>query len=174
MPPRPVDRKSTRLNSSHRCISYAVFCLKTISRHLRSSLFPYTTLFRSGAFRAVYVNVLIPVRQSARVKNVLRKRHLHAVVVFVDQTAGIVDRSSRRVILVQHDAAETGRSEEHTSELQSPMYLVCRLLLENHLPTSAFFTLSLHDALPIWRLSCRIRKCTDSRSAVRAGEKRSA
>src|SRR5437764_9468164 len=26
--PRPLDRKSTRLNSSHRCISYAVFCLK--------------------------------------------------------------------------------------------------------------------------------------------------
>src|SRR5262245_36332898 len=39
------DRKSTRLNSSHLGISYAVFCL--ISRPLRSSLFPYTTLFRS-------------------------------------------------------------------------------------------------------------------------------
>src|SRR5437879_677493 len=39
------DRKSTRLNSSHRCISYAVFCLTL--RPPRSSLFPYTTLFRS-------------------------------------------------------------------------------------------------------------------------------
>src|SRR5437762_1408704 len=39
------------------------------------------------------------------------------------------------------------RSEEHTSELQSPMYLVCRLLLD-HTP-SASYTLSLHDALPI-------------------------
>src|SRR5437660_527842 len=38
------DRKSTRLNSSHVAISYAVFCL---SPH-RSTLFPYTTLFRSG------------------------------------------------------------------------------------------------------------------------------
>src|SRR5437762_341175 len=37
------DRKSTRLNSSHRCISYAVFCSFLPS----SSLFPYTTLFRS-------------------------------------------------------------------------------------------------------------------------------
>src|SRR5437879_1665474 len=36
-----LDRKSTRLNSSHRCISYAVFC------HPSSTLFPYTTLFRS-------------------------------------------------------------------------------------------------------------------------------
>src|SRR5437879_1818358 len=39
------DRKSTRLNSSHRCISYAVFCLLLIAH--RSTLFPYTTLFRS-------------------------------------------------------------------------------------------------------------------------------
>src|SRR5437763_802421 len=40
------DRKSTRLNSSHRCISYAVFCL--LRRPPRSTLFPYTTLFRSS------------------------------------------------------------------------------------------------------------------------------
>src|SRR5574337_988654 len=51
------DRKSTRLNSSHHSISYAVFCLKKkkkkiffflmIRRPPRSTLFPYTTLFRS-------------------------------------------------------------------------------------------------------------------------------
>src|SRR5437879_2527107 len=41
-----LDRKSTRLNSSHRCISYAVFCLLLPSP--RSALFPYTTLFRSS------------------------------------------------------------------------------------------------------------------------------
>src|SRR5690554_1139180 len=40
------DRKSTRLNSSHVRISYAVFCLKTRTPP-RSPLFPYTTLFRS-------------------------------------------------------------------------------------------------------------------------------
>src|SRR5437879_1995320 len=43
--PRKLDRKSTRLNSSHRCISYAVFCFLPLP--LFSSLFPYTTLFRS-------------------------------------------------------------------------------------------------------------------------------
>ena len=46
-----LDRKSTRLNSSHQAISYAVFCLKKIflmiRRPPRSTLFPYTTLFRS-------------------------------------------------------------------------------------------------------------------------------
>src|SRR5437762_2952882 len=40
-----------------------------------------------------------------------------------------------------------GRSEEHTSELQSPMYLVCRLLLAT--ATTEIYPLSLHDALPI-------------------------
>src|ERR1039458_5583566 len=42
-----TDRKSTRLNSSHLGISYAVFCLTMIRRPPRSTLFPYTTLFRS-------------------------------------------------------------------------------------------------------------------------------
>src|ERR1035441_4058797 len=41
------DRKSTRLNSSHLGISYAVFCLKRVPPPARSTLFPYTTLFRS-------------------------------------------------------------------------------------------------------------------------------
>src|SRR3712207_1771993 len=56
------------------------------------------------------------------------------------------------------------RSEEHTSELQSRQYLVCRLLLEKKINVSTFFfffndtatteiyTLSLHDALPIYLL----------------------
>src|ERR1035438_2103888 len=44
-----IDRKSTRLNSSHLGISYAVFCL--VARPPRSTLFPYTTLFRSFDFR---------------------------------------------------------------------------------------------------------------------------
>src|SRR5437879_5355332 len=47
------------------------------------------------------------------------------------------------------------RSEEHTSELQSPMYIVCRLLLDPS--PSALSTLSLHDALPI--CPCRNRGC---------------
>src|SRR5690606_23529225 len=46
-----LDRKSTRLNSSHVKISYAVFCL--IIRSPRPTLFPYTTLFRSGLSRTM-------------------------------------------------------------------------------------------------------------------------
>src|SRR5258708_2467489 len=64
--PANLDRKTTRLNSSHQIISYAVFCLKQkktsqlsatllvfflmIRRPPRSTLFPYTTLFRSLTF----------------------------------------------------------------------------------------------------------------------------
>src|SRR5690348_2479194 len=48
MPISSQDRKSTRLNSSHPSISYAVFCLRR--RPPCSTLFPYTTLFRSSPF----------------------------------------------------------------------------------------------------------------------------
>src|SRR6185436_5686879 len=143
--PRSRDRKSTRLNSSHQISSYAVFCLKKkmiyaavkrvkgdwdrrvgtyrvlegaefvtdilmvdqqpigrtprsnlfflmIRRPPRSTLFPYTTLFRSvfrfgPSYPQTFPDGQFPV-----------------------------------------EAVE--RSEEHTSELQSPDHLVCRLLLE--------------------------------------------
>src|ERR1039457_5176614 len=42
------------------------------------------------------------------------------------------------------------RSEEHTSELQSPCNLVCRLFFFNDTATTEIYTLSLHDALPIY------------------------
>src|SRR6266478_2832183 len=139
MPPCRRDRKSTRLNSSHSQISYAVFCLKKkkqlarvgrrraaegcllelenrygdsavsvtvalrggclafffflmLRRPPRSTLFPYTTLFRS----------------------ILDERH-----DVVQRAAGVT-----RVVHAED------RSEEHTSELQSQSNLVCRLLLE--------------------------------------------
>src|SRR3712207_6183053 len=45
----------------------------------------------------------------------------------------------------------TRRSEEHTSELQSRQYLVCRLLFYNDPATTEIYPLPLHDALPIYR-----------------------
>src|SRR4051794_41383416 len=74
-----------------------------IRRPPRSTLFPYTTLFRSGLHDAVADR-----RDRQRSQLVpTRLRDVHP--------------SGR---------AETARSEEHTSELQSPVHLVCRLLLE--------------------------------------------
>src|SRR5437763_5300819 len=73
-----------------------------LRRPPRSTLFPYTTLFRSKAPPEL--------RQHQR-RNDQQQQD--------DREAGPVD-----------DRLAVSRSEEHTSELQSPMYLVCRLLLE--------------------------------------------
>ena len=63
------------------------------------------------------------------------------------------DKTRIKILYVLH-TCELCRSEEHTSELQSPRYLVCRLLLEknffNDTATTEIYTLSLHDALPIF------------------------
>src|SRR5437764_6123875 len=88
-----------------------------IRRPPRSTLFPYTTLFRSDQVGVVEVAAA----QHAGAG--------HAGGVAVDvlalHPAGELDAEGVAVNLVGQ-----ARSEEHTSELQSPMYLVCRLLLE--------------------------------------------
>src|SRR3712207_9572377 len=100
----------------------AVLFFLMIRRPPRSTLFPYTTLFRSG--------LLLPVaRIAARRGEVpLRprppRRHRHRPL------------ARGPAPLLRPGPALRGRSEEHTSELQSRQYLVCRLLLEkkNHDP----------------------------------------
>src|SRR3712207_7417239 len=83
-----------------------------IRRPPRSTLFPYTTLFRSSAGE----NVALPVVLDW--VNVDRARFYNVQVW-----------KGREKILSTWPRAST-RSEEHTSELQSRQYLVCRLLLE--------------------------------------------
>src|SRR2546426_7233991 len=78
-----------------------------IRRPPRSTLFPYTTLFRS-------------------VSGGKRRRPIFAAMKFTAQMATI--RAKERVMKLLRGG--TLRSEEHTSELQSPCNLVCRLLLE--------------------------------------------
>src|SRR2546426_9086148 len=85
-----------------------------IRRPPRSTLFPYTTLFRSHVWSDELLGTLttrIRIRRPARDADVW-----HGLV------------SLRRV--AQGEVSPRGRSEEHTSELQSPCNLVCRLLLE--------------------------------------------
>src|SRR6202161_4339588 len=77
---------------AHACLHVYMFFFLMIRRPPRSTLFPYTTLFRSSD----------PSERSAAFR-------------------------SRRVRTASWPRS---RSEEHTSELQSPRYLVCRLLLE--------------------------------------------
>src|SRR3712207_7477367 len=94
-----------------------------IRRPPRSTLFPYTTLFRSQP-------------REARVDLVAAMRVVTAVETLA--ALGAQARAVRSVKrehrlgqgqLVVEDSAQV-RSEEHTSELQSRQYLVCRLLLE--------------------------------------------
>src|SRR5256885_4022859 len=95
-----------------------------IRRPPRSTLFPYTTLFRSR---------FPPPRTCRRSKNRI-SGHRHS------STSPLLTSTSNRVLYVVslNHATNDGsvyRSEEHTSELQSPCNLVCRLLLEkNKLP----------------------------------------
>src|SRR3989442_11836421 len=84
-----------------------IFFFLMIRRPPRSTLFPYTTLFRSGSD--------FPPAVSARTPRQFRSRETRAA----DSGLGLVP-----------DASRGTRSEEHTSELQSRPHLVCRLLLE--------------------------------------------
>src|SRR5256885_10381101 len=87
-----------------------------IRRPPRSTLFPYTTLFRSGHAEPVL---------AAGAGGVPLDDHRPAG----DRAAGV--RAGRGDAAgVGRGGVPSGRSEEHTSELQSPCNLVCRLLLE--------------------------------------------
>src|SRR4051794_41505237 len=87
-----------------------------IRRPPRSTLFPYTTLFRSRISRYFY-GVDFPPKD-------LR-------MGLVEASQGKIGNLTDQVLLYcYHYDPAAGRSEEHTSELQSPVHLVCRLLLE--------------------------------------------
>src|SRR3712207_7633702 len=88
-----------------------------IRRPPRSTLFPYTTLFRSGLEPGRVAVHHQTDRAGGRDDRCLRV----AVAVLLTEREALLPRLRR---LVQD------RSEEHTSELQSRQYLVCRLLLE--------------------------------------------
>src|SRR5258707_2218320 len=89
-------------------LSMLYFFFLMIRRPPRSTLFPYTTLFRS----ALQHHIGLALHQPAAA----RRHHRRAGA----RTAGQRDAGT----------ALPDRSEEHTSELQSRQYLVCRLLLE--------------------------------------------
>src|SRR5436309_1756150 len=141
------DRKSTRLNSSHVKISYAVFCL--ILRLPQSTPFPYTTLFRSSSAKAPparwdYLRTSSEAISAAH----CAVSPLSAQYAPLRVACCASHRPPAPGEPAQRDHQDGARSEEHTSELQSRENLVCRLLLDP--PTSPIYTLSLHDALPIF------------------------
>src|SRR5256885_6933374 len=85
-----------------------------IRRPPRSTLFPYTTLFRSNS-----------------------SANARSVILWPDTFTNYFHPEIGRAALeVLEEAGSNSRSEEHTSELQSPCNLVCRLLLEKKTYTS--------------------------------------
>src|SRR3712207_8920375 len=100
-----------------------------IRRPPRSTLFPYTTLFRSHMLQVLtLVAMELPARQTEGDLHAAKLELLRSVRVL---SAAEVPVRTRRARYTAGTLSGTGaRSEEHTSELQSRQYLVCRLLLE--------------------------------------------
>src|SRR2546429_2278511 len=99
-----------------------------IRRPPRSTLFPYTTLFRSWQ---TFRYVTLPVNSTALVSGGLLAFALSFDEVIVTYfTAGAQNTLPLWILGAIRQGTELPRSEEHTSELQSRLHLVCRLLLE--------------------------------------------
>src|SRR3712207_7951674 len=94
-----------------------------IRRPPRSTLFPYTTLFRSAGHLEDLIVGAIPVRGDEN-----PCAELYRALLALGPVA--YDHDVPGPYLLSHRGDAPGRSEEHTSELQSRQYLVCRLLLE--------------------------------------------
>src|SRR3712207_8110537 len=93
-----------------------------IRRPPRSTLFPYTTLFRSFIFIIIFLSepfvklLLLSIRYS--LLSILIFQHLSKIIKIA------------HLVFFPKNIFFFCRSEEHTSELQSRQYIVCRLLLE--------------------------------------------
>src|SRR5438552_10695788 len=86
-----------------------------IRRPPRSTLFPYTTLFRSGG---------------KRYNEDLGERRAEAVRRYLSKSQSLPLNRMSTISYGDSAPVSSNRSEEHTSELQSPDHIVCRLLLE--------------------------------------------
>src|SRR5256885_9967580 len=110
-----------------------------IRRPPRSTLFPYTTLFRSLG-EQVYGDASVHAAREAT-------DHIHVAARDVE----VVLLDSRSVLelvdVLRVDGGADRRSEEHTSELQSPCNLVCRLLLEKKITSATVLCLCLATLL---------------------------
>src|SRR3712207_8980413 len=101
-----------------------------IRRPPRSTLFPYTTLFRSNVEYEILVRLLsaagLVVKREDLVRTVLGRE----LSVFDRSIDMHISHLRKKLGHRAGGADRIKRSEEHTSELQSRQYLVCRLLLE--------------------------------------------
>src|SRR5271170_701607 len=131
---RGLDRKSTRLNSSHEWISYAVFCLKKkktliVLDSWRRRIGPELDVGGVGTDGPLLVDNIVVFFFNDTATTEIYTLSLHdALPIYA---AGRLKRRTRsRCFRSRSALAPTSRSEEHTSALQSRVDLVCRLLLE--------------------------------------------
>src|SRR3712207_8654357 len=98
-----------------------------IRRPPRSTLFPYTTLFRS---QGVEERVGHEQHAVGTARRLLRVDEPVAALAGAQRELAPLDRVGEQVLDERVVHVGSSRSEEHTSELQSRQYLVCRLLLD--------------------------------------------
>src|SRR5258706_278411 len=120
-----------------------------IRRPPRSTLFPYTTLFRSQN-RCCHKSgepPLCPVSWPLTVTNGTKKLvpRFRSISSKIPAERSTPNASSPRMAVMNH----AHRSGEHTSGLQSPNHIACRPFFFNDTATTEIYTLPLHDALPI-------------------------
>src|SRR5258708_7966615 len=135
------DRKSTRLNSSHQIISYAVFCLKkknhnTHMNHM-TAMAVLVFFFNDTATTEIYTLSLhdaLPIYQApygrGSGRQSLGRGRVPRPPGRFQSPVHRRGHPAYRICTICGPRRHTARSEEHTSELQSPDHLVCRLLLE--------------------------------------------
>src|SRR5690348_1530945 len=167
------DRKSTRLNSSHPSISYAVFCLSRA--HPDPPSFPTrrsSDLPPGHHCVAPHRRRRAPQRQEPLVHpDVERHRRGRARwILGQEQRDRLGEVADRRVRVFE----EPLRSEEHTSELQSPVHLVCRLLLVPRPPRSTllpYTTLFRSPTRPPLRRAAPPAACPAAARAARSSRR---
>src|SRR6202040_3926206 len=145
------DRKSTRLNSSHPSISYAVFCLKKNNKITGTGNLPLPQLPLGPTLPTLAPTTAADGGDRARRGRRPRDSAASTSFFFFNDTAtteiyplslpdalpicfppefAILFGTACSALLGLVSGLLAIRSEEHTSELQSPVHLVCRLLLE--------------------------------------------
>src|SRR3989449_2129420 len=121
-----ILRPVVSLSLSSFCTALFFFFLM-IRRPPRSTLFPYTTLFRSQVTPARHqVDLGVPHPEAVRRDHPALALQIAHRLLLGDEPALVALVFPRRGV----------RSEEHTSELQSRLHLVCRLLLEKKKPAT--------------------------------------
>src|SRR2546422_749214 len=134
-----TDRKSTRLNSSHGYISYAVFCLKKKKSKSSTPSLSFFFFFNDTATTEIYTLSLhdaLPISSLVHYYFPARGEMPPVTIHWYDgslrpprplelEPGREMSRENEGMLLLGDN-----RSEEHTSELQSRLHLVCRLLLE--------------------------------------------